>query len=93
MIEHDGHAAVDQNFERGPVGSLQHGGREHIDRRSISNYRFVQTHNSRKVGGETVEIMGRENDGEAFLIEVGEEMKNLVAGAHVDTRRWLIQNE
>ena len=53
----------------------------------------LQAHEVGEVGGDAVQVVGREHDGEAVGVEVGEEVQDLVAGAHVDAGRGLVEQQ
>jgi hypothetical protein len=45
------------------------------------------------MGGDAVQVMGAQHDGEPVLVERRQEVQNLVAGAHVDAGGGLVQDQ
>ena len=53
----------------------------------------VQAHELGQVGGDAVEVVRGEHDGQPVVVQVAEQVEDLVAGADVDARRRLVEQQ
>ena len=60
---------------------------------AIGDDRLVETHDAREVGRQPVEVVGRQDDRETVGIEIGQQVKDLVAGAHIDARSGFVEHK
>src|SRR5262245_56945830 len=86
VIEHDGHSGVLENLHTRPVGPLQDFGRERLTRRALPDDLGVEADDIRKMAGDPVQIVRREQDGKAEIVQVVEQMEDVVTGSNVDVR-------
>ena len=92
-VDDQRHAGVLEHVHRRAVGAFEDVGREHVVGRARAHHARVEADEVGQVGGDAVEVVGGQHDGEAVVVELAEQVQDLVAGAHVDARGGLVDEQ
>ena len=82
-----------EHLHRRAVGLLEHIGNEHLVGTAGADHRAVEAHHGRQVRRDAVEVVGGQHDREPVGVEVVEQVQHVVAGAHVETRGRLVEED
>ena len=93
LLHHDGHAAVRQHLERRSIRPLEHVGSDHLPRRAHGDHLSVEAHQRGKVRGDPVQVMRRQHDREALVVQIVYQVHHVVPRAHVHPGRGLVQQQ
>src|SRR4051812_36437271 len=88
-IDDDAQAGVFEHLEWRPERRREDVRDEHLAGRPDARDPLVETHEVGKVGGDAVEVVGRQHDGQPVGVQVAQEVHHLVAGLDVDAGRRL----
>ena len=93
FVDDDPHAEVLENLHAGAEGALEDIGGDHLGGRAVGDDAAVHADDVGQVGGEAVEVMGGEDDRDAVLVQVGEQVQDVVPGRDIDPACRLVEEE
>ena len=85
MINYERHATVLEYVHRCTIRLLENLWSENLAWVAVGNDLFIEAHQSWQVSCQTIEVVGGEQNRQALFVQIGKQVQNLVARAHIDT--------